>query len=469
MKITKAVTYFIFSILSLIATSCIEDGIDTSPSHQPQFSTDTLKLGSYFTGEPTPTRRFVIYNRYKKVMNISSIRFYDRDQRIFRINVDGQSGKEFSNIEIRPNDSIYVLVESTLPANGVWGENSVSKELLFTTNGIDKQVVIHATGEDIQRERGTIIETDTRFNATHPYQIYDSLVVMPGATLTLEPGARLYFHDKAELLVFGKLVSKGTPENPVTLTGDRRGNVVADISFDLMSQQWGGIYFGYPSTGNVMEFTEVRNTDYGVAVDSCSYTPALPALRLKNCRFRNTAGFGLQAGHTGIFAEGCEFAEAGCGALLLKSGEHTFNNCTFSNYYLFAIPTWPLVHLEPLTAETDGDGEPADTPVKADFNNCILYGMTAEMNSDNLDDSRVYFRNTLFKSTGSDDDHFINCLWQSDPLFHTVREDYIFDYRPKPGSPAIEAADKSYIPEGCDFYGTPRSGAIGAHEPKSEP
>ncbi len=37
---------------------------------------------------------------------------------IGRLNVDGFSGKSFDNVEIRANDSIIVVVETTLPANG---------------------------------------------------------------------------------------------------------------------------------------------------------------------------------------------------------------------------------------------------------------------------------------------------------------------------------------------------------------
>ena len=41
----------------------------------------------------------------------------------------------------------------------------------------------------------------------------------------------------------------------------------------------------------------------------------------------------------------------------------------------------------------------------------------------------MYMRYCLFKSSGTNDAHFINCVWEGDPCFLTVREDYIFDYR----------------------------------------
>ena len=55
----------------------------------------------------------------------------------------------------------------------------------------------------------------------------------------------------------------------------------------------------------------------------------------------------------------------------------------------------------------------------------------------------------LLKSAGSDDEHFIACLWNSDPLFYTIRADYYFNYRLKDDSPAIGAGDPSYVTEIC--------------------
>ena len=46
---------------------------------------------------------------------------------------------------------------------------------------------------------------------------------------------------------------------------------------------------------------------------------------------------------------------------------------------------------------------------------------------------------------GSDDDNFTNCLWETDPLFRTVREDYIFNYRLQEDSPVKAAGDPALV------------------------
>ena len=71
------------------------------------------------------------------------------------------------------------------------------------------------------------------------------------------------------------------------------------------------------------------------------------------------------------------------------------------------------------------------------------------------------------KSAGSDDDNFINCMWDTDPLFETIREDYYFNYRLKPDSPALGTGSQSLIPEQSrtDMDGTVRRDppALGAY------
>jgi len=78
----------------------------------------------------------------------------------------------------------------------------------------------------------------------------------------------------------------------------------------------------------------------------------------------------------------------------------------------------------------------------------------------------VYLRRCLLRSEGEDDEHFVACIWGEDPLYYTVRTDYLFDYRLKADSPARGAADESIaLPQSAvDPYGIPRAGALGAYE-----
>ncbi len=427
-------------------TSCIEDDFTTSPSSQPHYSTDTLHIGDVFTAQGTPTRSFIVYNRNSKGIIISNIRFRDpATSDYFRVNVDGLPGKEFNNVEIRAKDSIYVLVEATLPENGFDKPRIIDAPLDFTVNGVTSTVVINISGRDVNRINGETLTSDTHFTSKRPYFITDSLVVAPGITLTIEPGTTMYFHDKASLKVRGTLISDGTPEEPVHFIGDRTGNVVGGIPYELMSGQWDGIRFYETSRNNALSHTSMRNSLWGITLDSIPSGEI--ALLLTNCQLRNTKSTVISSNHASIYATGCEFAEAPAGIVYLRGGNHRFINCTFSNYYLFAAITGPLIHF-------DGDD------ISADVDNSILYGLGNIMKPDDIEGMPVTFHNSLLKPAGSNDDNFIDCIWDSDPMFYTVREDYFFDYRLRNGSPAIGSANPALMDKSeatsIDYYGMPR-------------
>ncbi len=438
---------FFFGIIAAIIflTSCIEDGFSNSPSDQPDYSTDTLRLGDVFTGQGTPTHSFVVYNRHSKGMIISGIKFRDTaTSDYFRVNVDGLSGKEFNNVEIRAKDSIYVLIEATIPENGFDAPCVIDAPLDFTVNGVTSTVVINISGRDVNRITGETLTADTRFTANRPYLITDSLVVAAGTTLTVDAGTNMYFHDKALLKVRGTLLVNGTAQEPVNFSGDRTGNVVGGIPYELMSGQWEGVRFYETSRANRLYHTYMRNSMSGMIVDSIPTDDT--ELTLINCRLRNTKSTVLSSHHSSVYAFGCEFAEAPEGVVYLSGGSHKFINCTFSNYYLFAAISGPLIYF-------DGDD------ISASIDNSILYGLGNVMKPDDIEGMSIIFRSSLLKPSGTNDDNFIDCIWDADPLFYTVREEYFFDYRLQDGSPAIGAADPSLIPDknsAIDYYGEPR-------------
>ncbi len=446
----KTLTAIIFAgILTFLLAGCIEDGIDTSPSAQPDFSVDTLDIGVVFTEQPTATSRFMVYNRNSKIINISDISLRS-GERVFRLNVDGFSGDRFNDIEIRPKDSIYVFVEATLRPNGLPALTEITDVLDFTTNGVTKSVVLSASGQDVRRLKAEVIDRDTRFDAMYPYQIFDSLVVDEGVTLTVSSGAKLYFHDKARFIVKGTLITEGTADAQVDMTGDRMGNVVGSIPFDLMASQWHGLEFAPCSQGNSLSHTVVRNTVSGVLADSLSQVAFL------NCRLRNSAGYALESRYADLSLIGCELAEAADGVVCMIGGKVVMNHCTIANYYLFSALRGPSLYFSHFSPESDnGSGMPY---LAADISNTIIYGNGTDLSESDFTGCDVVLRRCLLKSRGSDDDNFINCIWDTDPLYYTVRQDYYFDYRLQPESPAIGVADPALtlVAAERDFYGTIR-------------
>lgn len=439
----KQLLYYIFSmaVAALMMTACIDDSFTDSPSDQPKFSVDTLHMGVVFTEQMTTTHRFTVTNPASKSLAISHIGLSGDDAKYFRLNVDGFSGREFNNVEIRGKDSIFVFVEATLPPSQADVPIEINAYVDFTTNGVARSIVLSALGQDVIRLHGEVIASDTKFDSAKPYQIFDSLVVAPGATLTLSAGTQLLFHDGAYMAVDGRLISNGTVDAPVTFAGDRTGNVVSDISFDLMSRQWQGLLFSAGSNGNYLENTIIKNTTFGVIIDGSEENSEATSLSLRNCRLRNSGATVLAATHADVNAVGCEFAEGGGGLVALQGGYHNFNHCTFANYYLFAAIGGPAIAFSHFNGDTD---DLSDHPyLTATIDNSIIYGLGPDLSHGDLSGTDIMIRNCLLKSDGSDDDNFISCLWNEDPLYYTVRNEYIFDYRLKDDSPAIGAADPS--------------------------
>ncbi|MDE6801221.1 MAG: hypothetical protein K2J06_00455 [Muribaculaceae bacterium] len=458
----KHFIYYIMCVLvgATALTGCIEDSISTSPSDQPRFEADTLSMGTVFTGEGTPTMRLKVFNPGSKVISIDRIALRDNGTDAqWRFNVDGISGKVFTDVEIRPNDSIFIFAEVTIPDMRGTELRSYVDHLDFTTRGVTQSVTLTAEGMDAERLHGVTLDADTHLTADRPYIVYDSLVVAQGATLTLEPGTRLLFHSDASLIVDGTLRSIGTAAQPVEMTGDRLGTVVGRVDYEIMSGQWQGVFFSSTSQANVMEYTSVRNTTWGVNVMETPYTDDVPSLSLFNCQLRNSKDFALLSLHSSVKAVGCELADASAGVVYLQGGRALISNSTIANYYLFTA-VGPAVQFSHAFADEEGwDAESGLPMLVAEFHNCIIYGNGQDLSHGDLTGSQIFMRRCLFKSAGSDDENFLECIWGEDPLYFTVREDYHFDYRLKQGSPAIGAAAPELIPVDLttDRYGISRN------------
>lgn len=428
-----------------VASSCISDDFTTSSSDILSFSTDTLSFDTVFTDLGTPTARLKVYNRAKKSINITSISLKEPDTR-FSINVDGLSGTSFSDIEIRGEDSIFVFVECRLPLSATDAPALTTDELQFLTNGVRQGVTLEAWGQNVTCLRDVRITQDTRFTAERPIVVFDSLIVEPGATLRVDPGVQLLFHDKASLTVRGTLEAVGEPGKMIAMRGDRLDNVLPDVGYDIMAGQWTGIDIAPGSYGNRMEYVDMRSTVQGLRVDSTGDL-SRSKLYLLNSWLHNSQGSALTVSHAVVTALGTCFSEAADHVVSLTGGAYDFVQCTFSNYYLFAAPFGSIVGLYHLLPD---DAAAMSNPLmRASFDNCIVYGMAADINVPDLKGSSVFFRNTLFRASGNDDDNFLSCLWDKDPLFYTERPKYIFNYRVRPDSPAIGAGNAAYVLPAC--------------------
>ena len=449
--------------ISTLFTSCIEDGFTTSSSDRLAFNRDTVSFDTVITLQGTATKQMVVYNRSSKQINISSIKVAGMATKgRFYINVDGIRGDEFHNVEIRGNDSIYIFIEARLDEMEQDEPTLIEDILEFVTNGVEQEVHLRAWGQDVVRIVGDTINSDMRFSANKPYLIYDTLFIDEPGTLTIDAGATLLFHDKAAIRCKGRMLANGTAEAPITFRGDRLDHVVGEISFDIMSGQWGGVIFTPPTMGNVLKHVIMKGSTIGMHCSNDDSDTTQCALKLINCVLTNSASSCLVAQTCYVQAIGTEFSDAAEGVVYLAGGKAMMSQCTFANYYLFKAPKEPIVNVFNVEYEDGSIGN-----LKAYFDNCILYGLSSEISKGDLDGFDVYLRYCMLRSGGKDDNHFINCVWKADSTsipFLTVREDYYFDYRLRNGSDGIGKGNPDLCPPEAQYdrYGNDRlaSGAV---------
>lgn len=438
---------------STLLSSCIEDGFTTASSDVLAFNRDTVAFDTVITLQGTATKQMVAYNHSKKQINISSIKVAgEANKGHFHLNVDGVRGDEFQNVEIRGNDSIYIFIEAYIDEMGQDEPTLLEDHLEFVTNGKTQKVLLSAWGQDVVRIKGDTIRRNTHFTADKPYLIYDTMFVSPGVTLTLDAGTTLLFHDKAALRCAGRMRANGTADKPVIFRGDRLDHIVGSTSFDIMSGQWGGVIFTPPTMGNVLNHVIMKGSSIGMHCSANGDTTQC-ALKLVNCVLTNSSSTCLATATCYVKLIGTEISDAAEEVGYFAGGKVEATQCTFANYYLFKVPSLPIVNVFDVEYSNGTIGK-----IKAYFDNCIIHGLSKEINEGELDNFNVYLRYCLLKSSGTNDAHFINCVWEGDPDFLTLRDDNFFDYRLGNESDAIGKGNPELCPEEAryDRYGNDR-------------
>ncbi|MCH5214475.1 MAG: hypothetical protein J1E97_04720 [Muribaculaceae bacterium] len=436
--------FAVAALFMAVLPGCISDSFTTSPSDLLEFSADTVRFDTVFTDLGTPTARLKVYNRAKKSVMISSVKLADENS-AYSINVDGVSGKDFNDIEIRGGDSIFVFIECYIPEQDLNTPQLVEDKLNFVTNGVTQSVLLEAWGQNVARLNSLAVTENMTLTAEIPYVIFNEMTVEPEAVLTVEPGAKLLFHDGASLTVKGRIEAVGEPGKMIDMRGDRLDNVLPDVGYDILAGQWGGVTIAPESFGNRLEYVDMRSTKTGLQVDSCADL-SRQKLLLVNSWLHNSQKHALEVNYAWVDAYGCVFSEAGASPVYLVGGQHEFLQCTFSNYYLYVYPSEPLLMLEHCMPE-DLYTDPSQPLMTASFKNCILYGLSSDINPGDLTGSFVTLEYCSLKSPGSDDANFINCFWDTDPLFLTIRADYYFNYHVADDSPVIGLGNPSYLNE----------------------
>lgn len=323
----------IFSLLLFALTSC-EEKFSSDPSMTLQFSADTVKFDTIFTDVSSLTMEVHVYNPQKEGIHISSIALRGGASSHFRFNLDGQAcapGASLQDIEILGKDSLFLLVEVTLPSQNQTTPFRLEDEIIFTYNSKTQSLPLEAYGQQAHIMRDLHITKDSTLSNEYPFLVYGALTVDSGAKLTINPGCTLYMHDKSQMVVYGQLNVAGTAEEPVLMRGDRLDNLFAKVPYDMSSGQWYGLFL-VSQQKHTLDHLELRSSVYGVYAQSTGNNP-LQQLQLDGCRLHNSSVYGLVCIDTRLTAVNTEVSNCGNYCVYLLGGKHEFYHCTIANYY----------------------------------------------------------------------------------------------------------------------------------------
>ncbi len=420
--------------MSVCLVSCKEaPDFSSSPTLRLEFSCDTVSFDTLFSEVMSPTAKFLVRNPNDKALRIGNVQLAGGGVSPFSVLVDGQYGTSMDNLEIRALDSLYVLASVTVDRNGGDVPLMVKDSLVFTLeSGVQQSVLLLAYGRDAVFLRGFDVPADTTFAPGH-YVVYDSLTVAQGATLTLQPGTTLYFHDKAFMKVDGCLVAEGTAAAPILFRGDRTDRMFSYLPYDRIPGQWDGVVFTATSNGNRLAHCDIHSANYGIRVEQGD--TAVQRITIEASKVQNFHGNALELIMARATALNSLFANAQGNCVKVVGGNVEFIHCTIANFYVWRQRDVALALHNSL------DGAPAPLH-NALFANCVIAGSKSDEVMGyltNLGDTvpnpvNYRFENSLVNTVDVADSCFVEVRYDSVDVSPFGKEHFrlidhdIFDY-----------------------------------------
>jgi hypothetical protein len=459
--------YFPFLIILCLAavtslsTSCKKNAILSKGNLN--FSIDTLVFDTVFTTIGSTTKRFKFYNPSNQRLQVSEIELVGGPDSPFRINVDGYIGTYVSDIEMEPQDSLFIFVEVTLDVNAQNLPLIVEDQIRFKTNGKDQFVQLAVWGQDAYFHRNDI-DNEGIWPNDKPHVIYGFAAVDSAKSLTIPAGTVIHLHKNSILYNYkGTLSIEGEAENKVIIQGDRLETEYQDVP-----GQYYGVYM-QEARPSLIRHAEIKNGIAGIHVFSRDESFSGPTLTIENSEIFNHSRYGvfLYSG-ANIKAENTIIHSNGIHALLvLEGGTFDFNYCNLLSYGGSAQS--PAVGISNYYVD-NFKGQTNVGSIDGQINNSIIYGFQDEEIA--FDTNRFdlavnlnmsFDRNVIKWKDTSDSPTFKNTIWNKEPLFLDFG---LRDFSPTTPSPMNNSANHAYyIP--FDFFNQNRNASasdIGAVE-----
>jgi len=464
----KYLSVFVLLSFVILWSSCRNDFETTPSTGNLEFSRDTVFLDTAFTNIGTSTFNLKVFNRSDDDITIPTVQLGDGQSSNYRLNVNGVAGKEFENVQILSNDSIFIFIETTVDINSQTNETTFlyTDQIQFDPGGNQQNVELvtlvqdanflfpadlgdgivetvtlgmNENGDDIVIEGFTLEADELTFTNEKPYVIYGFAAIPSNECLSIEPGARIYFHENSGILVSegASIKAIGAPssdpiilENEIIFEGDR-----LEPQFSETPGQWSTIWLRSGSTNNEFAHVTIKNATAGILMDD---NDGDRTLTMRNVQIYNSSTVGLLARNGNVYGENVVINNSGQSAISCAIGVYNFNHCTFANYWTNSFRSLPSVLISNTFAVQDINGNQLvfeGNLSQANFTNCIIYGNEqreidfVQSNNDallfnfNFTNSLIRFEdpfnnfenNSLFDFSNTQ--HYINTIVNQNPGF----------------------------------------------------
>lgn len=380
----KHFTFLFLLSLVVLTTSCKRDVISTKTNIQLRFSVDTVFFDTLFTGFNSSTKAIKVYNPENQTISINRIELAGGIPSPFRINVDGQAGFIHRDIELAPDDSLFIFLENTMTVQDQSNPFVIQDSILFEVNSSEhtQDLDVIAWGQDANYYSSSlgnnIITNDTTWTNNKPHVIFGQLWVDSTATLTIEEGTQIHVHSEGVFGIYkeGQVIANGSVENPISFQGTR-----LEFTYSEIAGQWRGIYMHRLSINNVFNHVIVKNAQIGIQIDQLpselesgsifTHSPFYN-LYLNNSHIKNISSIGLW-GIAGT-VQGNNSIISNCGQHLLTAswgGSYQFRHCTFANYWTDNFKETPAVIINDIHPYVNVNTNSLDTSI---FANSVITG-----------------------------------------------------------------------------------------------
>lgn len=388
-------------LLTLFLFSACRKGerITTDAAAKVTIANPQLLFDTIFTSIGSITKRLTIVNNNKDAVKVSEILLAGRSGSAFSININGENTYNKNGLVINGQDSVNLFVKITINPNTENLPFLVQDSIILNTNGNRQVVNLLAYGQNAVFINGQTIAANTSWTKSLPYIINGALTVKSGSSLTIQPGAKVYFHKDASLNIEGNLWVNGTVTDPVLFCSDRLEKLYTEEP-----GQWKGIFLKRTGNGSVKNAI-IKNASVGITSDSLSSNTD-PKLILSNSIIKNMQ----VAAYIGYHSELLAFNNLmyNCGNYLLYAvggGNYNLKQNTFAGYNLnFPRKTASLSFSDYLSAN-------AYNRLQLNLTNNIIWGsLTNELDIQrktsavvqvNLWSNLIRSTNTTYNSNGN--------------------------------------------------------------------